>query len=56
MCLEKLSTRSDLIKLGFCMAILNTFTGEELRTIEPGSGKSICVNLYNIIMETSIRY
>lgn len=55
MCLDELSTRSDLIKLGFCVAILNTFTAEELRMIEPISGKSICTNLYNIIMEVSIR-
>jgi len=56
MCLDKLSTRSDLIKLGFCVAILNTFTSKELSTIEPDSGKSISANLYNIIMDASIRY
>lgn len=56
MCLDKLSTRSDLIKLGFCVAIMNTFSGEELSIIDPGSGKSICINLYNIIMECSARY
>lgn len=56
MCVDKLSTRSPLIKLGFCIAILNTFTSDELRIIVPDNEKSICTNLYNIIMETSSRY
>lgn len=48
--------RSDLIKLGFCGAILNAFSGEELRIIEPRSGKSICTNLYDILMDATTRY
>lgn len=56
MCLNKISTKSDLVKLGFCVAILNRYTSEELRIIDPVNGKSICVNLYNVIMETSNRY
>lgn len=56
MCLDKLSTRPDLIKLGFCVAILNTFTSEDLRIIEPNSETSVFTNIYNIIMEASNRY
>lgn len=56
MCLDKLLIRSDLIKLGFCVAILNTFIDDKLSIIEPDSGKSICAKIYNIIMEASSRY
>lgn len=56
MCLVKCSTKSDLVKLGFYEAILNTFTCEAIKTAEPGSGKSIFANLFDIIMEVSLRY
>jgi len=48
--------QSDLVKLGFCEAILNTFTGEAIAMIEPDTGKSIFAHLYNIIMDVSSRY
>jgi len=56
MCLEKFSMQSDLVKLGFCEAILNTFTGEAMAMIEPDSGKSIFAHLYIIVMDVSSRY
>lgn len=56
MCSKILSIQSDLVKLGFCEAILNTFTSEALITVEPDMGKSIFTNLYNIIMDVSYRY
>lgn len=56
MCLDKFSTKSDLVKLGFCEAILNTFTDEGMRTIEPDTEKSIFDHLYDIIIDASCRY
>jgi len=56
MCLGNFSTQLDLVKLGFCEAILNTFAGDAMRMIEPDSGKSIFANIYNVIMDVSNRY
>lgn len=56
MCVDKLSYRPDLVKLGFCMAILNTFNSEDLRVNCPNSSKSIFASIYNIVMDIYCRY
>ncbi|VVC29565.1 Armadillo-type fold,Domain of unknown function DUF2428, death-receptor-like,Armadillo-like helical [Cinara cedri] len=55
MCMQKLATHTDLVKLGFCDAILNTFTCKELKLNSPKSEEPIFISLYNSIVNVSIR-
>jgi len=50
--LRDFETRSCLGKLAFIAAMLNSFSSEELRSIEPNSGESICGILFNATIDS----
>lgn len=56
MSIDLIINHSDLVKLGFCIAVLNSFTSKDLQIVDIDTKKPICVDLYNIIKDVSFKY